>query len=167
METLLNWVSQNYSLLVLGMLSAFGLGLVIFLVVIVRLNKLAKQYKTLMRGAEGKNLEEIMWNNAKILDQVLFKLDIQEDRLSTVETMAKNSVQKVGIVRFNAFRDMGGDLSYAIALLNSQGDGVVISSIYGRDDARTYAKPVKGGKSSYQLSREEEEAIVKAARGEK
>ncbi|MBZ4652960.1 MAG: hypothetical protein JG781_298 [Peptococcaceae bacterium] len=167
MEALLNWVSQNYSLIVLGLLGAFALGLIIFLLVIIRLNKLAKQYKTLMRGVEGKNLEELMWNNAKTLEQVLFKLDIQEDRLSTVETMAKNSVQKVGIVRFNAFRDMGGDLSYAIALLNSQGNGVVISSIYGRDDARTYAKPVKGGKSSYQLSQEEEEAIAKAARGEK
>ncbi|QNB47209.1 DUF4446 family protein [Thermanaerosceptrum fracticalcis] len=167
MEALLNWVSQNYSLIVLGLLGAFALGLIIFLLVIIRLNKLAKQYKILMRGVEGKNLEELMWNNANTLEQVLFKLDIQEDRLSTVETMAKNSVQKVGIVRFNAFRDMGGDLSYAIALLNSQGDGVVISSIYGRDDARTYAKPVKGGKSSYQLSQEEEEAIAKAARGEK
>jgi hypothetical protein len=167
LEALLNWVSQNYSLIVLGLLGAFALGLIIFLLVIIRLNKLAKQYKTLMRGVEGKNLEELMWNNAKTLEQVLFKLDIQEDRLSTVETMAKNSVQKVGIVRFNAFRDMGGDLSYAIALLNSQGNGVVISSIYGRDDARTYAKPVKGGKSSYQLSQEEEEAIAKAARGEK
>ncbi len=167
MEALLNWVSQNYSLIALGLLGSFALGMIIFLVVIIRLNKLAKQYKTLMRGVEGKNLEELMWNNAKTLEQVLFKLEIQEDRLCTVETMAKNSVQKVGIVRFNAFRDMGGDLSYAIALLNSQGDGVVLSSIYGRDDARTYAKPVKGGKSSYQLSQEEEEAILRAARDER
>lgn len=71
-------------------------------------------------------------------------------------------MQKVAIVRFNAFRDMGGDLSYALALLDSSGSGLVISSIYGRDDARTYAKPVKEGKSSYQLSSEEEEAIKKA-----
>lgn len=160
MDMLLNWLSTNYALTALVLLIAFVLGLIVFAVVIYRLGKLSEQYKSLMRGVEGKNLEQIIMKNTKTLEQVLLKLSIFEDRLNSVEDVSRKSVQKVGTVRFNAFNDMGGDLSYAIALLDQQGNGVVVSSIYGRDDARTYAKPIKLGKSTYQLSAEEEKAIL-------
>lgn len=160
MDMFLNWLGDNYLIIALILLIALALGLIIFAVVIYRLGKLSNQYKTLMRGVEGKNLEQIILKNTKTLEQVLLKLSIFEDRLASVEEVSKKSVQRVGIVRFNAFSDTGGDLSYALALLDQEGNGVVISSIYGRDDARTYAKPLKQGKSSYQLSTEEEKAIM-------
>ena len=71
-------------------------------------------------------------------------------------------IQKVGIVRFNAFENMGSDLSFAIALLDSNDNGVVISSIYSRESSSTYAKPIVNGKSAYSLSEEELQAINKA-----
>jgi uncharacterized protein YlxW (UPF0749 family) len=71
-------------------------------------------------------------------------------------------VQQVGLVRYDAFDDMGGHLSFSAALLDAAGNGVVITSINGRQDTRCYAKPVRGGESEYNLSAEEEAAIRQA-----
>lgn len=164
MEQILSWITTNYALISLMLLAAFIFGLLIFIIVIYRLNRLARQYKALLRNGDGKNLEEVIINNSKTLERVLLKIDVFEEQLSETERLAKKSIQRVGMVRFNAFDDIGGDLSYALALLDQNGDGVVISSIYGRDDARTYAKTIKQGKSSYQLSTEEEQAIINSVR---
>lgn len=135
-----------------------------FFVVIIRLNKITRKYRQLLIGSDGKNLEQTMLSNGRLLEQILLKLELVDDRLKNVEGITAKSIQHVGLVRFNAFKDMGGELSYALALLDQKGDGVVISSIFSRDDARTYAKPIKAGKSSYQLSVEEEEAIQQVAK---
>ena len=70
--------------------------------------------------------------------------------------------QKIGIVRYNAFRDTGSDLSFALALLNENNDGVVLNGIYARDMSNIYAKPIENGESKYVLSNEEKEALNKA-----
>ena len=68
-------------------------------------------------------------------------------------------IQKVGLVRYNAFRDVGSDLSFAIALLDGNDTGVVLNGLYGSDSSNIYAKPIKGGISAYQLSEEEKYAL--------
>lgn len=75
-----------------------------------------------------------------------------------------HAVQRVGMVRFDAFEDMGGQLSFAAALLDADGSGLVLSSINGRSETRIYAKPIEQGTSSYNLSEEEHEAIRRALR---
>jgi hypothetical protein len=77
-------------------------------------------------------------------------------------TTLQHAVQGVGIVRFNPFGDTGGDQSFAIALLDAQGDGLVLTSLYGRAESRIYAKPVQGGQSPYPLTAEETQAIRQA-----
>lgn len=166
LESVLNVMENNFNLVALFLLTTFLVGIIVFIIVIKRLNKLAKQYKTLMRGLEGKNIEDIMLNNAEKLEKVIFTLKIYEDKLKEIEKAQINSLQHVGIQRYNAFNDMGGDLSYSLALLNKNGDGIVLTSIYGRDDARTYAKPIRKGKSSYKLSIEEEQAIRSSVKKE-
>ncbi len=161
MDLVLEWINNNYSLTALILFGLFLLAIIVFLIVIVKLNKVTRKYKALLKGSEGSNLEQLLMSNAKTLDQVLLKLDIVDDRLKDVEKTAAKSIQYVGLVRYNAFQDMGGDFSYSLALLDQKGDGVVISSIFGREDARTYAKPIKAGRSDYQLSEEEKQAIQK------
>lgn len=75
------------------------------------------------------------------------------------------AVQRVGLVRFDAFEDMGGRLSFSLALLDEAGNGVVVTSINGRQDTRVYGKPVSGGASDHNLSDEEAEAIAQAMAG--
>ena len=87
------------------------------------------------------------------------KLD--EEHRRTGELLM-SSVQRVGLVRYDAFEDMGGHLSFSAALLDAHGDGLVITSINGRQDTRCYAKPVEGWSSRHNLSGEEEQAIQAA-----
>jgi hypothetical protein len=83
-------------------------------------------------------------------------------RVDDLEVVARLAVQHVGLVRFDAFEDMGGNLSFAAAMLDAEGDGFVLTSINGRQETRIYAKPIDGGASHYHLSEEEQEAIRRA-----
>ena len=75
---------------------------------------------------------------------------------------SKKAIQKVGVVRFNAFSNTGSDLSFAVALLDHYDNGVVFSSLFGRNESRIYAKPIRGGESTYLLTEDEKEALQKA-----
>ena len=81
---------------------------------------------------------------------------------SIVDEDVRNCIQKVGIVRYSAFKDTGSDLSFALALLDEKNNGVILNGIYSREMSNIYAKPVENGKSTYTISKEEEEAIKKA-----
>jgi hypothetical protein len=81
------------------------------------------------------------------------------------EGLIEGAVRHVGLVRYDAFEDVGGRLSFSCAMLDDHGTGVVMTSISGRQDTRVYAKPVVDGQSQYNLSTEEEEAIRKALAG--
>jgi len=84
---------------------------------------------------------------------------------SETRIQLSGAVQHVGVVRYDAFPDMGGRLSFSAALLDERGDGVVLSSINGRSETRTYAKPIRGGASEHNLSDEERSAIAQALGG--
>ena len=103
-------------------------------------------------------LKELL-ERLKTLEKKLGTLSLE---LESVKKLQEKSVEKIGIVRFNPFHDIGGDQSFAIALLNRENTGVVITSHYGKDFSKVYAKPVKNGSSEYQLSEEEKEAMKKA-----
>ena len=79
-----------------------------------------------------------------------------------LEALTQQSIQKVGVIRFNPFADTGGDQSFAVALLDAEGNGVVLSSLHGRADTRIFAKSVQAGRSKHALSDEEQDAIRKA-----
>ncbi len=85
-----------------------------------------------------------------------------EDRIAQLEALAITDLSRAGFVRYDAFADSGSRLSYALALLNRHGDGVVLNSIYSRSDTRTFGKPVAGFKPTIQASAEELEAIERA-----
>jgi hypothetical protein len=88
--------------------------------------------------------------------------DALSARIATLETFAGTDVSRIGFVRYNALHDTGSDLSYALAVLNREGDGVVLSSIYSRTDTRTYGKAVNRYKPAAAASEEELEAIERA-----
>lgn len=94
----------------------------------------------------------------------LTRVDELSDRLTGLQEDLQATIQRVGVVRFNPFRDTGGDQSFAVALLDELGNGVVLSSLHNRNDTRVFAKPVHGGTSPYALSDEEHQAIAKANR---
>lgn len=86
---------------------------------------------------------------------------LREETMALQDAVAR-AVQRIGLVRFDAFEDLGGMLSFAVAMLDQEGSGVVLSSINGRNETRIYAKPIEHGASRINLSGEEEEAIRRA-----
>ncbi|KKT41228.1 MAG: hypothetical protein UW28_C0012G0003 [Parcubacteria group bacterium GW2011_GWA2_44_13] len=83
-------------------------------------------------------------------------------RVGKLENELPRDLRRVGLVRYNPFSDSGGDQSFALAILNDQNDGIVLSSLYGREMNRVYAKLIKHGRSQYQLTEEEKKAIESA-----
>jgi len=156
------WITANFPAIIFSLTVLVFVFLLVFLFTVRRLNKTAKRYKTLVEGAEQKNLEQLILDNTKALRQVMFELNIFRERLEVVEEISEKSIQKIGLQRFNAFDDIGGEMSYAVALLNKNNDGVIMSSIFARDEARTYCKHVNSGKSQHALSVEEQKAIRRA-----
>ncbi len=126
----------------------------------MQLAGLKRRYESLMFGVEGKNLEEMLLTKLQDLSTAKKDIAVLNEKSADISTKLMKCVQRVGVVRFNAFDDMGSDLSFAIALLDDKNNGVVISSIYGRNEARCYAKPVLNSTSKYSLSDEEKKAIL-------
>jgi len=107
---------------------------------------------------EPENLKEILVQ-FKDLEKSLEKIS---EELEKLKKENKFNVQKVGIVRFNPFKEIGGNQSFSAALLDGNDSGIVITSLYSREGNRVYGKPIKAGTSDYLLSNEEKEAIEKA-----
>lgn len=104
----------------------------------------------------------------EIFDQLKeLKKDFEKISKEVEELKKKNEfhIQKIGMVRFNPFQEIGGNQSFSLALLDANDNGVVITSLYTREGNRVYGKPIKNGKSEYLLSEEEKEAIEKAKHG--
>ncbi len=136
------------------------------LIVLFKTNKMKKNYNKLMNGREGVNISELLTQTGMEINNLRNKVIINKQRTDEIDAKLAFAIQKVGFVRYNAFAEMGSDLSFSIAMLDGFQNGFVVTSIYGRDYASTYGKPIKGGKSVYPLSVEEMQAIDRAMLGQ-
>lgn len=150
-----------------ALINLFIYGLSVAMVVaIVWLIYFEIRLKRFWRGHKGADLEEIISNIGHELIRLHKETGKLEARQFEMNNRLRKSIQKVHTLRFNPFRDQGGNQSFATCMLNEEGDGVVISSLYSRDKVSVYAKPIKALSSEYELSIEEKEAL-KAASSEK
>jgi hypothetical protein len=128
----------------------------------VELNRLEKKYKKLMKGSTGKNIEELVVEYNDKVDESLEAAKKIEELYQNVDERLRRCVQKVSVIRYRAFDDVGSDLSFSIAFLDDKNDGVVFTGIYGRNECTTFAKPIDNGMSKYDLSEEEKLAVRNA-----
>ncbi|KOA20298.1 hypothetical protein CLHOM_12940 [Clostridium homopropionicum DSM 5847] len=144
-------------------LSVIILIMLIMLISLARsISKLDTKYRKLTRGINNKNIEEIIVNYLDNIDEVKTIAHDVKNRQDNIEDKLKECFQKISILRYKAFDDVGSDLSFSIALLNENNDGVILTGIYGRHDSTVYAKPIDEGISRYDLSDEEEEVLQNA-----
>lgn len=131
-----------------------------FMVLLASNMKMKKKYNNFIRKlGNGKDLEEDLENFMYKVDRVEKQnLEINNFCESLQESLSK-CIQKIGVVRYSAFKDTGSDLSFAVALLDENNDGIIFNGIYSRDMSNIYAKPVYNGNSKYTLSDEEFEAL--------
>ena len=137
--------------------------LIAFVIILVRFSSLYKKYNNFMKKlGNSENLEEDLKNYMSRVDEVEKQNSKTSMQVKKLGTDLKKCIQKVGMVRYSAFRDTGSDLSFTLALLDENNDGVVLNGIYSREMSNIYAKPVVQGKSTYTVSEEEAQAIEKA-----
>lgn len=157
-----DWSVNHLPQLLLGLAGLLTIALVGVLVLFVRLNRLQCRYRQLLQGVEAENLENMLVEHVEILGRMRRQLEELAAAYERLQGQTQLCVQKLGLVRFNAFQDIGSDLSFSAAFLDAQDNGVVLSSIYGRNESRVYAKPINKGESTYFLSEEEQTALRRA-----
>lgn len=140
---------------------AFGILLLLVFTSLFYTLKQKKRLDIFFQKGE-KDLEKVLTEQIKKTEKIEKDLENTIKQISKLEKNSQRSFQKIGIIRFNPFREVGGNQSFAIALLDLNNDGFIITSHYGRESNRVYTKEIKNGKSEYSLSNEEEKAIKQA-----
>ncbi len=128
----------------------------------LRVARLEQHYSVLTTGTDGGNLLEVLEEHMSQVHLAGDRVQALDEAVHTLQADACHNVQHLGILRFNPFRETGGDQSFSLALADGQGNGTVISTLHSRDLTRVYAKPLKAWQSSYQLTEEEQAAIEQA-----
>ena len=123
---------------------------------------LRRRLRRVLPEGESGGIDEILDRQLKSVESLNERVDALNKLHHELEHLSQRTIQKVAVIRYNPFSDTGGDQSFAIALLDSLGNGVVVSSLHSRTDTRVFAKPVQSGRSKFQLSDEEQDAIRKA-----
>jgi hypothetical protein len=139
------------------------LSLFMAIFVLLSQRKVKKKIAILFSGKEAASLESIILSHSDEISAMDKEIQDLFEISNQIHSLAQKSIHRVGIVRFNPFKDIGGDQSFALALLDGKNSGIVISSLHTREGTRIYSKPVLNGDSKkYTLTEEEKEAIEKA-----
>lgn len=158
MDAILNFCKSEYFNLAILIINIVLL--IVFIVSIMSTNKAKKTYKTLIKKmGRNANIEDMLFEMMEKVKNVAE--ENQEIKLdcSKLNKEINKCIKKVGIVRYSAFKDMGSDLSFALALLDELNNGVILNGIYSAENSNIYAKPVENGVSKYTLSEEEQKAL--------
>ena len=162
---LANLLETNKDIVVLALSLILLVGIAVFIMASARTRRLEKRYRVLLGNADGRSAEALLLDYIARTDSLAAQLEQTQSELTDLCSLCQGHVQKVGILRYNAFDDVGGEQSFSVALLDANATGIVISGLCGREETRVYAKPVKAGRSTHNLSDEEITAIARAIEG--
>ena len=135
---------------------------IILLIDVIWIFTTEKRLKRFFLGKKASDLEETILSLEKDIAKLMLAKEKTEKELVTINTKLRKSIRGLETLRFNPFPDQGSNQSFAIGMLNEENDGLVISSLYSRERMSIFAKPIKNGKSQYELTTEEKEALEKA-----
>jgi hypothetical protein len=149
----------------LGLLIAIVILLILIIVAFVQIGKFKKKYNKFMLGKDASSLEDDIITLYE--DNKFMKLNIDKNREDIKELFKRHetTLQKIGLVKYDAFKEMGGKLSFALALLDENNNGVLINSVHSSDGCYSYTKKIKEGDSQIALSNEEKVAVERAISG--
>lgn len=150
-------IDSDYILL--GLAGFVVILLIILLVNAVQIHKLKKKYNMFMDGKNAKTLEESIMSRMDQMDYLISSNKKNENDIQTIYKNLKSTFQKVGLVKYDAFQEMGGKLSFSLALLNETNDGFIINAMHSREGCYTYIKEIIDGNSVITLADEEKEAL--------
>lgn len=153
-------IDSDYVLI--GLAALVVILLIVVFINIIQMHKLKKKYKMFMDGKNAKTLEESIMNRMDQIDNLIASNRKNENDIQVIYKNMKNAFQKVGLVKYDAFNEMGGKLSFSLALLNESNDGFIINAMHSREGCYTYIKEIIDGNSVIALAGEEKEALEMA-----
>ena len=159
MNTILEFMkTQEFNLIIMVLVLVL---IILAIINLISLRRLKNNYKKLMEVlGKGNNFNDMLKNYVMEVEDASKEIERLKSKTNSLQKNVEKCFQKIGIVRYNAFSETGGSLSFALALLDFENSGFVINGVYSRDNTTTtYAKPVVNGKSKYTLVKEEEEAL--------
>ncbi len=149
--------SQNFLLVIAGV---NVLLLILYICNLLKLRKINKNYRIFMKKlGNGNNIEEMLRKYINKVEEVEEKNEDIIKYCKKLDNDISLCIKKIGMVRYSAFKDTGSDLSFALAMLNENNDGVLLNGIYSREMSNIYAKQIISGKTNNKLSEEEKEAL--------
>lgn len=154
-ESIQPWIGMATIILVIALL-------VYCVILHIRLGSLKKKYDFFMQGDNGASLERKLSVEVSEIRDAAKGLETMMTEQAAIRNIQSNTIQKIGFIKYNAFENIGNDLSFALTLLDGNNNGICISSIYGRNESRIFSKPIVKGKSLVSLSQEELESLNEA-----
>lgn len=164
-DQLLHYARQYHAELLVVQAAATVLLFVCLVAALVSLRRMRTRYAELLTAPSGENLEDILKQYLQYAVDAKQRTEFADECLAELVQQVKGCLQRSGLVRFDAFDNVSGKQSFSLALLDAQGDGVVLTTLYGRDSCRVYGKQVRSGKAD-SLTQEEQQAIEEALRVE-
>lgn len=167
MNSINNLIKENAGIIAIGLLIIIFLLLVFTILLFVSHRRLSKLYKKFMAGENGKSLESKFISRFSDLDMLKAESNRLSKELEKVKENLLSCYQKIGVVKYDAFREMGGKLSFVLVLLDKENNGFMINSVHSsREGCYTYLKEIIKGESFIELSTEEKSALEQAINSE-
>ncbi len=145
--------------IMIAMLIVILVLIVLYIVNLCKLKKLYRSYDRFMRGKDMESMEDVIAKQFDRLDELEKSDETKKKQIEAIFENLRSVYQKTGLVKYDAFREMSGKLSYALALLDQDDNGVLINSMYSREGCYSYVKEIIRGESYINLSEEEQEAL--------
>ena len=136
--------------------------IILLILTLCKLKKIRKRVDALTRGKDAESMENVVLDFFERIEALENEEKNTKNDIRSIKDNLKITYQKTGLVKYDAFREMSGSLSYSLALLDKENNGVLISSMYSREGCYSYAKDIVKGESEINLSEEEEEALKQA-----
>ena len=152
----------DIAFVLIGMMVFILVLLVLIIIQFNKLNKLQKKYAKFMKGKEAKSLEEEIIGLYDDNDYIKKESDKNRKEIKEIQKRMEYCYQKLGIVKYDAFSQMGGQLSFCLALLNEKDDGFILNSVQSSDGCYTYTKEIRKGECAITLGEEEKKALDQA-----
>lgn len=154
-----DYLGIDLEYVVWGLAGASTLIFLLLVISMVKLGNLKKKYKKFMGDSEAKSLEQKIIEKLELIDGLVESNDMNKQKIEKLENQMHTTFQKFGLVKYDAFNEMGGKLSFSLVLLNERNDGFIINAMHSREGCYTYIKEIIAGKSIIVLTGEETEAL--------
>ena len=151
--------------IVLGLAGVSLITLILAIVALCKAAKLKKKYRSFMEGADGKSIESLIHEHLDEIESIRTVGEKNSAAVKDIYEKMQYTFQKVGIVKYDAFHEMGGKLSFALCMLDKKDNGYVVNVMHSNDGCFAYIKEIVNGKSYIELGKEEEKAVKQALVG--